>query len=137
MTPHQRLAAILAKKGLMDTRADIIANFTNGRTSSLRQLTDAEAMELCTRLGYTPPMALGQKDPRYDSWYRMGSKIIAQLVRLGYEKLGSPDYDRINAYIQTIGTNNPRQVQLWQLNYDEMYQVAKQIDARYRKTNPA
>lgn len=37
--------AILAKKGLMDVKKDLIKDFTNGRTDRSSQLTDNEPKE--------------------------------------------------------------------------------------------
>lgn len=44
-----------------------------------------------------------------------------------------PDYDRINDFVRNIGSNNPRRVDLRQLNATELNKVVSQIKAMYQR----
>ncbi|SKB63476.1 hypothetical protein SAMN05660477_00390 [Soonwooa buanensis] len=47
MATTKKLMTLLSKQGLTNQRADIIANFTNGRTTSVRALHPFEIDKLC------------------------------------------------------------------------------------------
>lgn len=65
---------------------------------------------------------------------KMRGKIIHYLCLMGYTKSdGSADYDRINAYVQGIGSRNPRKVILNFLYEGELQDVLVQVEQRYRK----
>lgn len=119
------LFAILQKTGQVDNRAEIIEQFTNGRTDTASGLTEQEAKELCLKLNQ-PATSTQQKSPAHT---RMGKKVIALLAGYGWTKGQKPDYDRINSFVANIGSNNPDKKKLWSLSYQEMQAVLNQVEA--------
>lgn len=69
----------------------------------------------------------------------MRGKIIHYLCLMGMTELSAdktkmvPDYDRINAFIQEIGSRNPKGKILNYLYEDELQSVLVQVEAMYRK----
>lgn len=59
-TPFFAAFAAATKRGLSSTRDEVVAEFTDGRTQSIKYLSDYELQELCRRLntlsgaGYSP-----------------------------------------------------------------------------------
>lgn len=119
---NRRLFAILHKTGQVENRANIIQEFTKGRTDTASELTEQEAKELCLKLNKP---GTNQKPPAHQ---RMGKKIIALLAGFGWTKGDKPDYDRINGFIQHIGSNNPEKKTLWNLSYQEIQAVLNQVE---------
>lgn len=73
-------------------------------------------------------------DPKNDARKRMRAAIIANLATIGYvKKDNTPDYERINKFIQEIGENNPRKVILNFLYLDELPAVVTQVKEMVKK----
>ena len=63
----------------------------------------------------------------------MRGKILAILIQMGYTLPdGTPDYARINGFIQNIGSRNPRKAILNFLYKDELALVLIQVE-EYQK----
>ena len=54
MATIKKLMTLLSNQGLVDERAEIIAQFTNGEKSSARELTEIEIDILCAFLDNEP-----------------------------------------------------------------------------------
>lgn len=80
--------------GMHVDRAEIIADFTEGRTESLRELTATEYRELTNHMSTLVGAGEFKKSPAN----RMRKKVIAILCQCGYTKEGMPDMDRINEW---------------------------------------
>ena len=70
---------------------------------------------------------------------KMRAKVIHYLCLMGFTKPNADkekmvaDYDRINAFIQEIGSRNPRGKILNYLYESELKDVLVQVEAMYRK----
>lgn len=65
---------------------------------------------------------------------KMRAKVIHLLCLLGYvDEKGSADYNRINQFVQRIGSANPRKVILNYLWKAELLAVTSQIEQIYKK----
>ena len=70
---------------------------------------------------------------------KMRAKVIHYLCLMGYTKPSKdntkmvPDYVRINAFIQEIGSRNPKGKILNYLYENELRDVLVQVEAMYRK----
>jgi hypothetical protein len=88
-----RVHVLLKKAGLTDQKATVVRDFSTGRTSSLRELSDADLLRLCQHLA---PMAQAGNRNQLGP---MRAKVVAILCTLGYvTPEGKPDYARINAW---------------------------------------
>ena len=75
----------------------IVAEFTEFRTSSLRDLTNEELSRLERRI------EMINADPSRASAQRMRRKVIAILATRGAVKEGKPDMEHINAWFVRYG----------------------------------
>lgn len=101
----------------------LVQAFSEGRASSSSELTPAEAQGLLKYL----------KDTHSKKCKPMRGKIIHYLTLLGYVTGNdAPDWDRINAFIRNIGSNNPRKMILNYLYYSELPKVVSQVEAMYK-----
>lgn len=114
---------LLRAAGLMDEKADILKSLCN--KASTKDLTETEADELVQELKL---QANARRQP-------MRSTVIHYLCLLGYTKPGTktPDFERINRFVEGIGSNNPRGVILNYLYYDELVKVVSQVKVMYSK----
>lgn len=122
-----------------DTRKDLIAQVSAGRTDSSSQLSEEEAKQLISHLtrltknASAPAPALNAVE---ESKRKMRGKIIHYLLLMGYGKPGVesriiPNWDRINPFIMNIGVNNPDKKALNKLSYEELCAVTTQVEAMY------
>ena len=66
---------------------------------------------------------------------RMRRKILHILGLMGYLKpSGGFDYERINAFIERIGTNNPDKAKFNFLTNSELTAIVTQVEQMYKKT---
>jgi hypothetical protein len=105
---NNMLHALLAKKALTQQKTNLVESFSNGRTTSSRELTDGEARELCNWLQGQPtpskvPAVVAGHQP--DALQRQRRKIIAIAHNMGWKtKEGKADMPRINAWcLQQFG----------------------------------
>jgi ribosomal protein L16 Arg81 hydroxylase len=68
-----------------------------------------------------------------DSAVKMRRKILHILGNMGYTKDGKFDYERINALIENIGTNNPTKAKFNYLTNEELNTIVTQIGQIYKK----
>jgi len=122
-TQVNRIIYGLISQGSLD-KAEEIHSFSKGRKRSLGELTNTEKQELIKFL----------RKRVKDKLHPMRAKIVHRLCLLGYTKGTSPDYDKINAHIKEIGSNNPRKVPLMGLSYLELVSITTQVEARYRRS---
>lgn len=106
---------------------DLAWQYSDERTRSTKALTIRECNALieylATRL--------------QDSKKAMRGKIIHLLCTLPSSPMvdskGAADYERINAFIQNIGANNPKKKILNYLYYPELVPVVSQVEAMYNR----
>ena len=109
---------------------------SRGRTTSMKEITPEEANVIISKLnqwGKDLPLTDQEK-----SMKRMRSSIVHYLKLLGYTKVVTDkvecDWDRINAFIENLGSNNPKRKRLNKLSYTELHAVTTQIKAMYFNT---
>ena len=74
------------------------------------------------------------KEAREQAVAKTRGKIIHLLCLLGMVREdGTPDYDRINAYVRGVGKNNPQGKNLMYLTPTEMNKVCTQVEAWYKR----
>lgn len=64
MATLKQLMTLLNKEGLLEQRAEIILEFTNGRTSSAKNMTPSEIDEMCMVLNKDSILTLDKKRKR-------------------------------------------------------------------------
>lgn len=110
--------------------AALAYSYSDQRTQSTKELTLAECNRL---LEYMAGEAAKQQKGRE----KMRNKIIHLLCTLAQtpmvDEQGKADYERINAYIQEIGSNNPKKKILNYLYYNELLPVLNQVEAMHTK----
>jgi len=80
--------------GMHVDRAELIANFTEGRTESLRELSATDYREFTNHLS----AMLGDAQMKDTKANRMRKKVIALLCQCGYTRNDKPDMKRINEW---------------------------------------
>lgn len=81
-----------------ELRAELCLQVTNGRTDSLKELSDMEVYELTQHLRRL--VVETPKDPSEQSLERMRRKCFSIWHELGFETpLGKPDYPRIGSWM--------------------------------------
>lgn len=120
---RQRAGRLLNKLCIVgDKRANLIKR--HGGISSLTEIEDGQ--ELVRLIGY-----LVQKE---SSLKRMRGKVIYFLCEWGMTTHeNKPDYERINAFIKTIGSSNPAKRKLYDLNKNELLAVLNQVEKMVSK----
>ena len=84
----------LKAAGMDVYRDELISDFTEGRTDSLRELSTTEYREFTNHLG----AMLGNAQMKDSKANRMRKKVIALLCQCGYTKNDKPDMKRINEW---------------------------------------
>ena len=121
---NRRLHLLLKECGMDDAvKKSLVYQFSDERCTSSKELTAVEATALLRYL----------QDEHSKRCKPMRGKIIHYLCLLGYvDSNDRPDWDRINAFIVGIGTNNPRKVILNYLYYSELPKLVSQVEAMYK-----
>ncbi len=118
-------------KGYDVDRAELIKNFTNGEKDSLRTLNREEFnsfikdLKTTYNIGDTDAMEAKRKSIKTAVHY-----LCLMGMTTGNDR---PDLDRINRFVENIGSNNPRKVTLNYLSPGELNKVVTQIKAMYQK----
>lgn len=113
---------LFAVAGLEQRKEEILLRMCD--KTSVSALTDDQARAF---VAWLQEEAKRRRQP-------MRNTIIYYLCLLGYTIKGTdnPDFDRINKFIEEIGSNNPRKVILNFLTYHELVDVVSQVKAMYR-----
>lgn len=108
---NRRFHALLAQKGLQDQKADLVHSQSQGRTDSLRELSDIELAALVQNLA-------ARQAQESTSLKRMRAKVVAILCTLGYvTDQGKPDYPRINGW---CSSRTAARKPLLEMTYEEV-----------------
>ena len=86
--------------GFQVERDEIIHNVTNGRKSSLKDLSSVEYAELIRAMNQLVNQVGNMKRQRMD---RQRKKVIAMLCKVGYTVDGAADMPRINQWCKKYG----------------------------------
>jgi hypothetical protein len=151
---NKALHAALSEQGMMAHKGDVILGFTNGRTSSSRDLTDAEAKALITKISginaATPrphdpdPKVKGASKYAADPLDKMRKKVLAHAHLLGWE-LTSPDpskggekakvdMKRLQAFLDARGAVKKT---LNKMNAAELTDTINQMEKLVASLNPS
>ncbi len=123
-TENRRFHLLLKECGLGDDEKEqLVYAFSDERTTSSTELRPVEVKALLRYL----------QDTHSKRCKSMRGKIIHYLCLLGYvDRNDKADWDRIDYFIQHIGSNNPRQVILNYLYFSELPAVVSQVEAMYK-----
>jgi len=114
-----KLHVLLTNLGLIDQKAEIVYNFTEGRTESTKELTIQEARQLITNLS------------EYDPKERIKAVIFSLAYKAGII-YGSTDEDKkintakLNMFLRERGAVKK---ELNQMDYTELVKVHRQFEA--------
>jgi hypothetical protein len=114
----------LRQSGLYYDRAELIEEFTKGRTSSLRALSASEYTDLVVFMN----QLVGKNE--FQKANDMRRKVIALLAKQGYVKDGFSDMERINAFCVSHGHAHK---ELNAYSIDELTKLVSQVDIMYAK----
>lgn len=89
----------MSEVGMHIDRAEIIADFTEGRTESLKDLTVSEYRELIQSLN----AMINHHKIQFDKNNQMRRKVIAILTQCGYVEHNRADMQRINQWCISHG----------------------------------
>lgn len=82
---NKQLHLLLGNLGLMDSKAWLVSEYTNGRTERSSEMSVGEAAELIKALN--------------DAGDRKRKRVISHLAEAGYVKNGRPDMEAINKWV--------------------------------------
>ena len=122
---NKRFHGLLAELGLQKQKANIVNGITNGRTSSSSEMSYHEAQLMISNL----------LQQRNDKVKAPRAKLLYLLGVYGMiDGAGKLDYPRINAYIENIGSNNPkRKKSVLHLTIKETLACLNQVQAMVKK----
>lgn len=125
-TARQKSAifTLLGRHGLMDEKENIIATFTDGRTTSTKEMTDREAREMI--------QYLMKHNPRAGAEDKMRKKVLSMAHEMGWRVVGTEKISmaRVNQWCITYGyLHKP----LDQYSYDELPKLISQFESVYAK----
>lgn len=131
---RKAINAILAKLGLMDDKAAIISDATNGRTTHSSEMTSGEARVLLMALDHKVKAAKKTPNPSQ----KMINKLFAIAHEMGWVKTittvgkngmeTKKDYTTLHTWINTHGyLKKP----LSQYSYNELPKLVHQLDKVY------
>lgn len=116
--------ALLTELGIMNFKAEMIAQITEGKKHRARDINNREANLLIKWL----------QEMKEEKVKRMRGKIIHYLCLYGMtDSAGNPDYNRINGFIKNIGSRNQRKKLLYNLSPEEMRAVLTQVESMVTK----
>ncbi|MCZ2393398.1 MAG: hypothetical protein LC105_06060 [Chitinophagales bacterium] len=108
-------------------RKELIADFTEGRTDSLRDLSPLEYRELCRSLN----ALLGHKQVPHERKNQMRRKLIATLCQCGFVNADNkPDMERIQNWCVQYGHAGK---QLNDHTYKELQKLITQAEIMLKK----
>ena len=105
-------------------KASIVSQFTNGRTTSLREMSREEYDAMCDRLDGTSACILKSIEAEHR---RLRSRCLRQMQQLGID---TTDWTRINAFCQDPRISGKP---FRQLSQDELEQLSVKLRAISRK----
>lgn len=115
---------LLADLRMMESKEDLVHQFTDHRTSHSSEMTILQAKHMIMYLE-------AEKEQRCK---KMRAKIIHLLCVYGMTKEdGCADYDRINAFVREIGARNPGKKNLFYLSTHEIHDVLNQVERMVKK----
>lgn len=122
-----KLHALLNNLGLIDQKAEIVYNLTDGRTESSRALTVDEARRLISNLA------------QYDPSERLKSLIFSLAYKAGIIYGDTTDDKKMNAAKLNLFLKERGAVKLElnQMHYNDLVKVHRQFEAIVKNTNNA
>lgn len=122
------LHAILAKRGMMDVKQQIVSDSTGGRTEHSSDMQIGEITDLLTRLNKGAEIRLSADQ---EAGNRMRRRMLSMCYTLGWTKLNirqfkqTVDLDRLNAWCEKYGyLHKP----LNAYTYDELPALVSQFE---------
>lgn len=109
----------------MFNREDLVWQFTDGRTSSMREMTDAEFDELCACIGEK-----NRQEQHYlqEKIRKARSSVLLRIARIGINTIDN--WDEVNAFLLSPKIAGKL---LYEMNIDELNELIKKLEAISRK----
>jgi hypothetical protein len=95
---NKRLHALLSKQGLMEQKAVLVSNFTEGRTESSKEMTDGEVIQLIEALEPIPLDKVLKTQLKAQRRTNTLRKCFSLFRLMGYTLFDKPDYTRIDNF---------------------------------------
>ena len=128
---YSRFYALCKAAGvdLSQYKEDLVSQFTDGRTVSLREMSDSEYEEMCDCL-QSGRRRTETKADYLERRRKMRSAVLNRMQRLGVD---TTDFDRVNAFCQ-----NPRIAgkPFGMLTPEELERLDPKLEAMLRKPGP-
>lgn len=122
--------AILANKGILDQKENLVWGASNMRTQRCSELNYNEMKELLEKLQDPNPksQAPSPKSQQEQSMDTMRKKIISNFRKMGYEKDGKADMYRINGWCLNYGHAHKL---MNNYSYEELVKLVTQAESVY------
>lgn len=122
---YGRFFALIKGKEHMFNREDLVWQFTDGRTSSMREMTDTEFEELCS--------CIDEKNRQEEHYLqekirRARSSVLLRIARIGINTIDN--WDEVNAFLLSPKIAGKL---LYEMNIDELNELIKKLEAIARK----
>jgi len=126
---HRRLMTLLSRAGVdNETRHDLVFAWTDGRTSSTRDLTDEELNNLCWKLendfSFTANVRHTADAIKELAMKQRRSTVLAIAQRVGIHE--GTDFKKFNAWMRERSVHKK---QLTKYDYEELADLVKQMHA--------
>lgn len=108
-------------------RHDLIAQFTDNKKSSLRELSDHEYKEF---LQYVSKIVKNAKPSDYEVLNNMRRKLLAIFYKMGYTANGKTDVQAVDAWCRKYGRHH---IGLNEMNRGQLAQVITQAETMLQK----
>ena len=120
----KQIYALLDDLKLKEQKPEMVASITGERTTHVSEMRNGEGNLLIRRL----------QDMQMDKILPMRKKLIHLLCVYGMtDDDGKGDLERMDAFIKSIGSRNPKKKGLFYLNINETREVLNQVEAMMKK----
>lgn len=128
---YSRFYALCKAKGvdLEQYKDDLISQFTQGRTTSLRDMKDAEYDEMCNCI----QSGRHQSESRDDYIFRRKKMRSAVLKRIQQIGVDTTDFNKVNAFCQNVRIAGKP---FGMLTIEELEALIPKLEAILRKPKP-
>lgn len=133
----KKLHAMLNNAGMMDHKRELVEYFSNGRTSSSRELTQAEAINLFAHLGDK----VSEQHQQKQSMDLMIKKMFALAWQMGYDQPRNNEQEHLEPKLRVrqnlqnwlYSKHSAVRKELRTLTYAELMTVLNQFERMYNE----
>jgi hypothetical protein len=124
-----RIRTMLSRLGLNSLKDDMVLGFTNGRTSHISEMTDAEALEMAANL----QAEINKENEKGKAMNRMRRTVISTAYEMGWATPGDwkTAIQRIDEF--NTGSHGKYKKKMQEHSYDELVNLVTQFRQTYKK----